>query len=75
MGKQCGIKIRWSCASRYLLISKKQQVGGISMKQLPEENYYGNAWQEIWLKASPIFFYFCHDHTENSMIQSIFVQI
>ena len=35
---------------------KKQQGGGISMKQLPEENEYGNAWQEIWLKASPIFF-------------------
>ena len=43
------------------------------MKQLPEENEQSMAMhgKKFGFRLDQ-FLYFCHDHTENSMIQSIF---
>ena len=42
MGEKGGVKFRWSCDDCPLLLSKSNDVGGKSMKELPE------AWNDAW---------------------------
>ena len=51
MGQKSGVKFKWSCNNRSLLISQCIKGGPKSKKELPEAKKVCMAWQEIWDQA------------------------